>query len=226
MPLEPAPSDYGFWPAGMPPGEDFLGAGADLEPGTLLEAYRRGAFPMPHPGLRRRGAVGWWSPDPRGILPIERLRVSRSLRVAVRRAQVRYDTAFSEVVQGCADPRRPGGWIRPAIAAAYARLHEMGWAHSVEVWRDDQLVGGLYGVGVGGLFAGESMFHRDADASKVALVALVGVLSADANPNRLLDVQWLTPHLASLGAVAVPRETYLARLEQVLPQPLPAWPPR
>ncbi len=139
-----------------------MGVGADLEPGTLLLAYRRGLFPM---GLGRRGArpIGWWSPDPRGILPLERFHVSRSLRRSMRRFEIRVDTAFDRVVAGCADPGRDGRWITPSVAGAYRELHRLGWAHSVESWADGELAGGLYGVAIGGLFAGESMYsarHR------------------------------------------------------------------
>ena len=151
-------------PSGAP--DDLVCLGADLEPGTLLAAYRAGLFPMPYD--RRR--LGWWSPDPRGVLPLDRLRVTRSLRRSVRRYEVRIDTAFRDVITACATTRRRGGWITPAFIAAYDRLHELGWTHSVEAWTDDgQLAGGLYGVAIGGLFAGESMFHRGTDASKVAL---------------------------------------------------------
>jgi leucyl/phenylalanyl-tRNA--protein transferase len=218
MPVEPPASAWALSAAAAPPGEELVGVGADLEPGTLLAAYRAGLFPMP---LGRRSRLGWWSPDPRAVLPLESLRVSRSLRVACRRAQLRVDTAFDEVVTACADPRRQGGWITRPIRLAYGRLHRLGWAHSVEVWRGDRLVGGLYGVAIGGLFAGESMFHRETDASKVALVGLVERLRADESAGRLLDVQWLTPHLASLGCVPLPREEYLRRLEIALALPLP-----
>ena len=205
-----------------PAGEELLGVGADLEPGTVLAAYRAGLFPMP---VARRGPVGWWSPDPRGVLPLDRLRVSRSLRAACRRYEIRVDTAYDDVVRGCADPRRPGGWIRKDVVAAYRRLHDLGWVHSVEAWATgpdgrDRLAGGLYGLAVGGLFAGESMFHRERDASKVALVALVERLRADGR-DRLLDVQWATPHLASLGAVEVARPAYLDMLARALPLPPP-----
>ncbi|SDQ33012.1 leucyl/phenylalanyl-tRNA--protein transferase [Quadrisphaera sp. DSM 44207] len=235
-PSEPPPSP---WARGLAaarsrllaagaPGEEVAGAGADLEPGTLLAAYRLGLFPM---GLGDGGAdpLGWWCPDPRGVLPLDALRVSRSLRRSAARFEVRLDTAFDAVVQACADPSRPGRWITPAVARAYGRLHRAGWAHSVETWRDGRLLGGLYGVAVGGLFAGESMFSRASDASKAALVALVGLLREDGEPRRLLDVQWRTDHLASLGVVEVPRAEYLRRLEAALPLPLPpAWggPPR
>jgi leucyl/phenylalanyl-tRNA--protein transferase len=218
VPVEPPPSRYAFALDGMPPGQDFAGTGADLEPGTLLAAYRSGLFPMPS---GRRHAIGWWSPDPRGVLPLDGLRVSRSLRAAQRRFEVRVDTAFDEVVAACADPRRSDGWITPRIRAAYGELHRLGWAHSVETWRDDELVGGLYGVAAEGLFAGESMFHHETDASKVALIALVDLLRTDGDDRRLLDTQWQTEHLASLGVVAVPRADYLARLAVALEAPLP-----
>lgn len=200
--------------------DDLVGVGLDLRSQTLVDAYRAGLFPMRLRG--RRGQLGWWSPDPRGVLPLERLRVSRSLRAATRRYQVSLDTSFDAVVAGCADPARPSGWIGPDFARAYRALHERGVAHSVEVWDESgALVGGLYGVGLGGLFAGESMFHRARDASKVALVALVDQLRADGCAGRLLDVQWTTPHLASLGAVDIPREEYLRRLGEALELPDP-----
>lgn len=195
-----------------------VGVGADLEPGTLLHAYRHGAFPMP---LGARGPMGWWSPDPRGILPLDRLVVSRSLRRSCARYEVRIDSSFADVIDACADPGRAGGWITPSIRAAYVRLHELGWVHSVEAWDDEGLAGGLYGVAIGGLFAGESMFHRRTDASKVALVALVDHLRAECS-GRLLDVQWPTEHLASLGVVAVPRVRYLELLAAAIELPLPA----
>jgi leucyl/phenylalanyl-tRNA--protein transferase len=128
------------------------------------------------------------------------------------------------VIRACAEPRRPGGWIRSDIRAAYIRLHELGWAHSVEAWAGDRLAGGLYGVAIGGLFAGESMFHRDRDASKVALVGLVELLRSAGASGRLVDVQWVTPHLAGLGAVEVSRERYLGDLRHALDLPLPDLP--
>ncbi len=124
----------------------------------------------------------------------------------------------------CADPRRPQGWITRDIAEAYLELHRLGWAHSVETWRDDRLVGGLYGIAIGGLFAGESMFHRERDASKVALVGLVSLMSDAHADRRLLDVQWVTPHLETLGAVEITREEYLDRLDVALDAPPLAWP--
>jgi leucyl/phenylalanyl-tRNA--protein transferase len=194
--------------------DEVVGVGADLEPGTVLAAYRSGMFPMPISHRR----LGWWSPDPRGVLPLDGLRVSRSLRKSLGRFEVRVDTAFEEVITACADPRRPGAWIDRRIRSAYSRLHRDGWVHSVEAWSPDgTLAGGLYGVTIGGLFAGESMFHRRTDASKVALVALVERLRAGGGV--LLDVQWVTPHLASLGAVAVSRHRYHELLAEALARP-------
>ncbi len=167
------------------------------------------------------GNVAWWSPVERAVLPLTGLRVTRSLRQSVKRFTTTVDVAFDDVVANCADPAREGGWIDDDIVAAYSRLHQLGWAHSVEVWRGSDLVGGLYGVAVGGLFAGESMFHHASDASKVALVALVELLS-DGEPHRLLDVQWATPHLRTLGVVEVPRRDYLRLLRRALAVPLPA----
>jgi leucyl/phenylalanyl-tRNA--protein transferase len=199
------------------PGDEVLGVGADLAPGTLLAAYRSGLFPM---DLERGGPLGWWSPDPRGVLPLDGLRVTRSLAKSCRRFTITVDTDFEAVMRGCGDPRRPSGWITEQFVEAYAELHRLGWAHSVEARdADGRLVGGLYGVEVGGLFAGESMFSRERDASKVALVALVDVLRAAPGPGRLLDVQWRTDHLATLGVVEVPRRDYLDLLRRALPLP-------
>jgi leucyl/phenylalanyl-tRNA--protein transferase len=218
--VEPPPSRWRF-PSGIEQGArggrpgEVVAVGGDLEPGTLLAAYRAGLFPMP----ARRSAIAWWSPDPRGIIPLDGLRVSRSLRKSCSRFETRVDTAFDEVIAACADPRRPGGWIEPAIQDAYRRLHRLGWAHSVEAWRDGELAGGLYGLAIGGLFAGESMFHRRTDASKVALVRLVEDLVKGGA--LLLDVQWATDHLRSLGAVEVPRWRYHQLLGEALARPLP-----
>jgi len=220
MPVEPPPSEWAFAPADTADEHGIVAVGADLEPGTLLAAYRAGLFPMPAEGARG-GPIVWWSPDPRGVVPLDGLRVSRSLRRSCRRYEVRVDTAFGDVVAACADRRRPGAWITDDIAAAYTRLHELGWAHSVEAWDDDGLAGGLYGVAVDGLFAGEAMFHHRTDASKVALVGLVELLAADGVP-RLLDVQWATDHLRTLGIVPVARSDYLARLAAVRDLPLPS----
>jgi leucyl/phenylalanyl-tRNA--protein transferase len=222
--VEPPPSRWELPdPREGRPREELLGVGADLEPGTVLAAYRTGLFPMP---VDRDGPLGWWSPDPRGILPLHGLHVSRSLRRSCRRLVTTVDTDFDEVVRGCGDPRRSHGWISDEVREAYGELHRLGFAHSVETRTPEgDLVGGLYGIELGGLFAGESMFSRVADASKVALVALVERLSAapgtDGRPRtgRLLDVQWRTDHLATLGVVEIPRDRYLALLERALPLP-------
>ncbi|HET6697697.1 MAG TPA: leucyl/phenylalanyl-tRNA--protein transferase [Nocardioidaceae bacterium] len=222
-PVEPPASAWIFPDLAARPDEpddDLVAMGADLEAGTLLSAYRRGLFPMPagDPGT----PMLWWSPLERGVLPLDGLKVTRSLRASARKMEVRVDTAFDAVIRGCADPNRDSGWIDEEVLAAYSRLHELGWVHSVEAWQDGELVGGLYGVAIGGLFAGESMFHRARDASKVALVGLVDLLRDEHADDRLLDVQWSTPHLASLGVVEVPRAAYLPRLRAALDLPLPA----
>ena len=194
------------------------GVGADLAPGTLIAAYRRGLFPMHLDGRAR--VLAWWSPDPRGILPIGGLRVSRSLRRSRRRYELRIDTDFATVIKACASPRPTGGhWIHDGVIDAYTALHHLGWAHSVEAYDTETgvLAGGLYGVAIGGLFAGESMFHHGRDASKVALAGLVELL----HPDGLLDIQWVTPHLASLGAAAIPAREYQTRLARSITLPLP-----
>lgn len=218
MPVEPPTQPWSF-PAPRP-GDDLVGVGADLEPGTLLSAYRGGLFPMPLGGPGSPTVLGWWSPERRGVLPLDGLRVTRSLAASCRRFDTRIDTAFESVIEACADARRDQGWITADIKAAYTELHRLGWAHSVEAWTPDgRLAGGLYGVAIGGLFAGESMFHHRTDASKVALVALVDALRAGGA--GLLDVQWCTPHLASLGAVEIDRAEYRRRLVAALDLPLP-----
>jgi leucyl/phenylalanyl-tRNA--protein transferase len=217
VPTEPPPTSWQFTDPEVVPG-DLVGVGADLEPGTLLTAYRRGLFPMP---LGDGDPMGWFSPEMRGILPLDGMHVSRSLRRACRHFEIRVDTAFLEVVDGCADPARSGAWIDDDIRAAYSRLHDLGWAHSVEAWRDGVLAGGLYGVAIGGLFAGESMFHRVRDASKVALVGLCDLLMDEYADRRLVDVQWLTEHLGTLGVVEIPRSVYLGRLRGAMHIPLP-----
>lgn len=197
------------------PGDgDVVAVGADLEAGTLLQAYRRGLFPMGLPD----GHLGWWSPVERAILPLRGLHISRSLRQSTRRFQVSVDADFEGVIRGCADSRRRDPWITGDFVEAYTTLHRLGWAHSVEVWDNEgRLVGGLYGVAIGGLFAGESMFHEVRDASKVALVHLVVVMNRGGG--RLLDVQWQTPHLESLGAVVIGRDAYLGKLAEALSGP-------
>jgi leucyl/phenylalanyl-tRNA--protein transferase len=209
---KPQPVGESRWrfplPSELPEG-DLVSIGGDLEPSTIIGAYRRGIFPMEVSGAD--GQTGWWAPEPRGILPLDRLRVTKSMRQSAKRYTIRVDTCFARVIRGCADPSREGGWLSEEFIAAYQRLHELGWAHSVEAFdREGQLVGGLYGVRIDALFTGESMFHVARDASKVALMALVDLMRSDGL--TLLDVQWCTEHLASLGAIAIPRLEYLARL--------------
>jgi leucyl/phenylalanyl-tRNA---protein transferase len=210
-PPEPVPPSSWLLPDPAEADDDgVVGIGADLAPATLVDAYRRGIFPWPHPGV----PMPWFSPDPRGVLTPDTLHVSRSLRRTLRASgwTTTVDRAFDEVVRECGEERgEDGTWITPPMARAYQRLHELGWAHSLEVWSaDGRLVGGLYGVQVGSVFTGESMFHRVPDASKVALVDLVTRLRAAGG--WALDVQLTTPHLASMGARDVPRDEFLDRL--------------
>ena len=184
--------------------------GGDLEPSTLLAAYRQGIFPWPF----QAHELLWWSPDPRAVIPVDALRVSRRLARTLRRAMfaVTINAAFDGVVAGCC--AREETWITPGIRRAYGRLHELGWAHSVEVWMDGALAGGLYGLAIGGLFAAESMFHHVTDASKIAMVALVQ--HARRVGVTLVDAQVPSAHLASMGAVTIPRADYLARLQDLV----------
>jgi leucyl/phenylalanyl-tRNA--protein transferase len=219
VPSEPPPTSWLLPAADAADETEIVGVGADLEPGTLLAAYRGGLFPM---RVGRGGPVAWWSPDPRGIVPLDTFHESRSLRRSRRRFVVTVDTTFEEVMRACAEPGRPHGWIDDDFVDAYTSLHRLGWAHSVEAWtREGALAGGVYGVAIGGLFAAESMFHRVTDAGKAALAALVELLrDSDAS---LLDVQWTTPHLSSLGAVDVPRAKYLELLSDAVTRPGPRW---
>jgi leucyl/phenylalanyl-tRNA--protein transferase len=206
-------SAWSFPPPCEWPDSDVIATGGDLEPATLITAYRSGIFPMELPSRRR--VCGWWSPHPRGIVPLDNLRVTRSMRQSAKRYTVRVDTCFVDIMRACGDPSRPDAWITEEFIAAFGRLHELGWAHSVEVFdRDGRLAGGLYGVRVNGLFAGESMFHVQRDASKVALMSLVQLMRETGM--TLLDVQWRTDHLESLGAIEIGREQYVALLADAL----------
>jgi leucyl/phenylalanyl-tRNA--protein transferase len=208
------PNRWAFPPPARWPADELIAAGGDLEPETLIAAYRAGVFPMVIQ-LPEIPITGWWSPDPRGIIPLDRFRVTRSLRQSARRFEVRVDSSFEAVIRACADPSREKAWITDEFIAAFTRLHDLGWAHSVEVFdRAGQLAGGLYGIRINGLFAGESMFHRQRDASKVALMTLVDLMRSSGM--TLLDTQWLTPHLASLGAIEISRADYLARLAEAV----------
>lgn len=207
------------WPDG-----DLVALSTEFDADLVLTAYRSGVFPMPADG----GLMGWFSPIDRGVLPLDALRVPRSLRKTAKRYEIRFDTAFDAVLSACGDPGREGAWIDDDIARVYRRLHDAGIVHTVEAWTaDGQLAGGLYGVSIGGLFAGESMFHDPEigrDASKAALLGLVSLLTADGTQGRLLDVQWLTPHLESLGVIEVDRDDYLELLDVALQLPAPTWP--
>jgi leucyl/phenylalanyl-tRNA--protein transferase len=210
-PTEPPPSRYVMPAPESAPSHGCLAAGGDLEPGTILAAYRQGIFPWPDPD----GRLLWWSPNPRAILPLDGFHTSRSLARLRRRGRyvVTRDRDCAGVMAGCAD-RAEGTWITPALRRAYLRLHALGWVHSVEVWEAGALVGGVYGVAIGGFFAAESKFHRAPDASKVALAALVEWLAGAGFD--LLDVQIATDHLRSLGVVEIARSEYLHRLAAAL----------
>lgn len=215
-PCRPAPVPLCQWEfpdVRTAPPDGLVAAGADFHPATIAGAYMAGIFPWPHPG----DEYLWFSPDPRAILPVDGLVISQRLGRTVRsgRFRVSIDRAFEEVMQGCADRPDEGTWITPALVAGYRALHRLGWAHSVEVWGEDgALAGGLYGVGVGAMFGAESMFHRQTDASKVAMVALVQ--HARAIGIELIDIQVLTPHTQSMGGVEVRREDYLTLLRRAL----------
>jgi leucyl/phenylalanyl-tRNA---protein transferase len=185
---------------------------ARLDPETLLSAYAQGAFPMTDPD----GVTRWYTADPRGILPLDRFHVPRTLRQVVRqnRFEIRIDYDFAATMRACMTAHRPGGWISEQLIIAYTRLHDMGFAHSVESWRNGAMVGGLYGVSLGGAFFGESMFHRERDASKVALVHLVDRLRE--RGYELLDTQATTQHLARFGCIEIPAREYLRLLRHAL----------
>lgn len=209
------------------PHTDVVALGADLQPATVLQGYARGLFPM-HLANERESQVdlqprfdqlAWWSPNPRGVLPLDAIRVSRSLYKSQKRFTVTCDLHFHEVMRLCQRSHKDGQWITREFLETYSHLHRLGYAHSIEVWNHGgDLVGGLYGIELGGLFAGESMFHLERDASKVGLVHLVEKLKA-CGGERLLDVQWRTDHLATLGVIEITRSEYMERLQRALPTP-------
>jgi leucyl/phenylalanyl-tRNA--protein transferase len=200
------------------PRHDVVGRGADLEPETLIYGYQHGVFPMvSSESIGADSDLLWWSPQMRAIIPLDGLKISRTMRRSAKKFEIRIDTQFENVMRNCAAPHRDNGWITEDFINAYVRLHHLGWAHSIEVIDESGLLaGGLYGVRINKFFAGESMFHLVRDASKVALMALVETMKS--SEMSLLDVQWLTPHLASLGAVAIKRDEYLRRLEVAVTQ--------
>lgn len=195
-----------------------LCAGGDLSPGRILAAYRRGIFPWFSAGQ----PILWWTPDPRMVLFPAEFRISRSLRKTLRKGDyvVRLDCDFAAVISACADTPReaqPGTWITPGMQRAYRDLHELGWAHSVETWRDGELVGGLYGLAIGRMFYGESMFSRQTDASKIAAAHLARFL--ESRDFGMVDCQMYTDHLASLGAREIPRSEFMCRLDALCSAP-------
>lgn len=212
-------SSYQFPPVDLASPEGLLAVGGDLRAERLLEAYRHGIFPWYNEGQ----PILWWSPDPRAVLFLDDLKISRSLRKTLRRGvySVTLDTHFRQVVEACSAPRAnadtPGTWIHPEMINAYNELHHMGYAHSVEVWKDDELVGGLYGVSLGGAFFGESMFNRRTDASKVALIYLVRQLQHW--QFDFIDAQISSEHLSSLGAVELRRNRFITLLNRSLENP-------
>ena len=215
-PLEPAATEVVFPPPESANAEGVVAIGSDFRPGTLLSAYRQGIFPWPH-GVRGRPGhvVFWFSPEERAIFPLaEPPHWSRSLRRTLRKTPFRitHDTAFEAVMRACGDTRPTGTWIIPPVLKGYSLLHELGFAHSVEVWEGTELVGGIYGIAVGGAFAGESMFHTRTDASKIAFCHLVDRLRE--NGFDFLDVQVQNPHLSSLGCVEIERAEFLQRLRE------------
>lgn len=216
-----------FGPPGDWPGQDLIALSDDFDLPMTLAAYRSGAFPMPLHEAAFEATMGWWSPMRRAVLEPEDLRVTRSLVKSARRYSTTIDAAFEQVLARCADPVRPDGWIDEQIVQIYTEAHRAGVVHSVETWdQAGRLVGGLYGVSLWGLFAGESMFHDPAhgrDASKVALGRLVNELLARPDGTALLDVQWQTRHLASLGASEISRNDYLERLEAALAASPTVW---
>jgi len=189
-----------------------VAVGGDLRPERLLHAYRSGVFPW----YDEDGPICWWSPDPRAIFDLDTFSVSPRLRRTIRsgRFEVTINGDFSSVIRGCGEQRDGGTWITDGMIEAYERLHQLGHAHSIEVWHEGRLAGGLYGVAIGGFFAGESMFYRERDASKVALANLIDRLRQ--RGFQLFDIQFLTDHTARLGAVEIPRAEYLDRLRFAL----------
>jgi leucyl/phenylalanyl-tRNA--protein transferase len=212
------PSRY-FPPANRASPEGLVAVGGRLSTDRLLDAYRHGIFPWPNTSYE---PMLWWSPDPRAILPLDGVYVSQRLRRRLRSGEfsMRCDTAFEQVIAACGTgPGRQGGtWLTPAMIAAYTELHRLGHAHSVETWKEGELVGGVYGLAIGGLFAAESMFYRARDASKAALVSLVEHLSA--RGYLLLDVQQWTAHTGSMGVIEITRRAYLERLAVVVDLPV------
>ncbi len=216
--METMPSKF-FPPPTESTPDGLVAVGGDLSPQRLLDAYRHGIFPWP---VYEEDMMLWWSPDPRAILPLDGLHISKRLRRTLRsgKFQVTHDQAFAEVIASCASGpgRESGTWLTDDMIAAYTRLHNLGHAHSIEVWHEGKLAGGTYGIAIGGVFAAESMFFRVRDASKVALTHLVAHLNE--RGFQMLDVQQWTPHTSRLGVVEIPRDEYLDRLATAVELPI------
>ncbi len=206
---------------------DVIAVGTDFRPGTLLTAYRMGIFPWPQASRAGDELVAWFSPDPRALLPLDAIHWSRSLRRTLRHHPFRItvDAAFTETMIACGSERGEGTWITPEVIAGYTQLNALGWAHSLEVWKGDELVGGIYGVAIGCSFAAESMFHRITDASKIAFATLAERLREGGY--QIFDAQVMNPHLESLGCTPVRRSEYLTRLAKAIAtkptKPISAW---
>lgn len=208
---DPGPCRWEFPDARLADSDGLVAIGADLKPSTLIHAYRNGIFPWPH-GRRK---LPWFSPNPRGVLPLDEIRVSKTLRQTLRRSRwtATVDEAFDDVTEACATRKGEGTWITSDMRAAYRQLHELGWAHSVEIWDESTLVGGCYGLLIGAMYVGESMFHHRNDASKVALVELAARLHEGGA--GLIDVQLVTEHLATMGARPIHRNLYIDLLYEL-----------
>jgi leucyl/phenylalanyl-tRNA---protein transferase len=224
--VEPTPTGVRFPDPATAGPREIVAVGEDFRPGTLLTAYRAGIFPWPHE-IDGEMIVAWFSPLRRTVLPLDSLRWSRSLRRLLRKHPYRItvDRAFREVMLACGAQREHGTWIIPSLVDGYVALHELGWAHSLEVWSGDELVGGIYGVAIGGAMCCESMFHRRTDASKIAFATLA--LQLRDSGYLVFDAQVMSPHLASLGCVDIPRSKYLRSLAAAIAAaprpPINAW---
>ena len=207
-------------PSALTAETDIVGIGGTVTPASLLAGYAMGIFPMAIEIAERGSAIGWYAPAERAVLRPPGMHISRSLRRSLKHFDITYDTAFGDVVAGCADPSREHGWITLEYRVAYERLHRAGHAHSVEVWQARELVGGLIGIELGGLFCADSKFRRVTDASKAAVAGLSRLMFAgEAGQHRMIDAQWMTGHLASLGFQTIPRENYARLVPELLAVP-------
>jgi len=226
MPIEPQTTTVNFPNPREAGRREIIAVGEDFRPGTLLKAYRAGIFPWPHP-VDDGTVVAWFSPLRRTVLPLDALHWSRSLKRTLRKHpfRVTVDRAFRDVMIACGSVRAEGTWILPSMVDAYTELHRLGWAHSVEVWEGEELVGGIYGIAIGRALSAESMFHKRTDASKIAFATLAEKMAASGF--MVFDAQVMNPHLASLGCVEIPRNAYLDMLAKATAReptvPISAW---